>query len=87
MNATVEQKSTLFQIIEANDELQLVELPGWAGLGGVRYLPAAWRSTSVDQLSDQGREEINKINRQMVSMLKLTDSAFSLGNIIPYLNL
>ena len=98
LNATVDHKATLFEITEQSPELQLVELPGWAGLGGVRYafnvdereqqfhilnidryLPAAWRSNLVEQLPDQGKEEINKINRQLVATLKLTDSAFSLG--------
>ncbi len=37
LNATVEHKKTLNKIIEVSGgELQLVELPGWAGLGGVR---------------------------------------------------
>lgn len=80
LNATVEHKSTLSQLVESSAELQLVELPGWAGLGGVRYLPAQWRSNNVDQLPDQGKEEINKINRQLVATLKMTDSAFSLGS-------
>lgn len=80
MNATVDHKKTLNKIIEVSGgELQLVELPGWAGLGGVRYLPAAWRSNNTEQLPDQGKEEINRINRELVAKLKETDSAFSLG--------
>jgi hypothetical protein len=38
----------------------------------------------VEQLPDQGKEEINKINRDLVAKLKLTDSAFSLGIILLY---
>lgn len=38
LNATVLHKSTLVQIVESSEELQLVELPGWAGLGGVRLV-------------------------------------------------
>lgn len=80
LNATVDHKKTLNKIIEVSGgELQLVELPGWAGLGGVRYLPAAWRSNNTEQLPDQGKEEINRINRELVAKLKETDSAFSLG--------
>nr|CAH0105235.1 unnamed protein product [Daphnia galeata] len=80
LNATVQHKKTLNKIIEVSGgELQLVELPGWAGLGGVRYLPAAWRSDNMEQLPDQGKEEINRINRELVAKLKETDSAFSLG--------
>lgn len=44
-----------------------------------RYLPSAWRSGNVEQLPDQGKEEINKINRELVARLKRTDSAFSVG--------
>lgn len=44
-----------------------------------RYLPAAWRSNNVEQLPDQGKEEINKVNRELVARLKQTDSAFSIG--------
>lgn len=79
LNATVEHKSTLAQVVGSSEELQLVELPGWAGLGGVRYLPSAWRSSCVEELPDQGKEEINKINRELVARLKVTDSAFSIG--------
>jgi len=79
LNATVEHKGTLVQVVESSEELQLVELPGWAGLGGVRYLPAAWRSTRVDQLPDQGKHDVNRINRELVARLKVTDSAFSIG--------
>ena len=47
----------------------------------LRYLPAAWRSDNVEQLPDQGKEEINRINKELVAKLKETDSAFSLGKI------
>ena len=39
LNATVSHKATLHTLIDNSEELQLVELPGWAGLGGVRLLP------------------------------------------------
>lgn len=42
-------------------------------------MPAAWRSDNMEQLPDQGKEEINRINRELVAKLKETDSAFSLG--------
>lgn len=42
-------------------------------------MPSAWRSGNVEQLPDQGKEEINKINRELVARLKRTDSAFSVG--------
>lgn len=33
----------------------------------------------MEELPDQGKEEINKINRELVARLKVTDSAFSIG--------
>jgi hypothetical protein len=35
----------------------------------------------MEQLPDQGKEEINRINRELVAKLKETDSAFSLGKL------
>lgn len=46
-------------------------------------MPAAWRSDNMEQLPDQGKEEINRINRELVAKLKETDSAFSLGKNNP----
>jgi len=43
-----------------------------------RYIPEAWLK-KLENLSEQGKNEINSINHQMVNQLKSTDSAFSLG--------
>lgn len=46
----------------------------------VRYLPPGSRSSaSAEQFSEQDKEEINKINKQLVNKLKEVDSAFSIG--------
>lgn len=73
--ATVEHKNTFIRLVAENDSLHLVEMPGWAGLGGVRYAPPTW----IHVMTDQTREELNKLNIQLVETLRSTDAAFSLG--------
>ncbi|EZA54552.1 Pyridoxal-dependent decarboxylase domain-containing protein [Ooceraea biroi] len=73
--ATVEHKDTFVRLVSENDSLHLVEMPGWAGLGGVRYAPPTW----IHVMTDQAREELNKLNTQLVETLRSTDAAFSLG--------
>ncbi|XP_026678970.1 uncharacterized protein LOC113467146 [Diaphorina citri] len=50
-------------------------MPGWAGLGGVRYVPPAWGATDTDQ----AKAELNRLNIQVVRTLRTSDAAFSLG--------
>lgn len=50
-------------------------MPGWAGLGGVRYAPPTW----IHVMTDQAKDELNKLNMQLVETLRSTDAAFSLG--------
>lgn len=50
-------------------------MPGWAGLGGVRYAPPTW----IHVMTDQAKEELNRLNIQLVEALRRTDAAFSLG--------
>jgi len=71
----VEHKDTFVRLVSENDSLHLVEMPGWAGLGGVRYAPPTW----IHVMTDQAREELNKLNTQLVETLRSTDAAFSLG--------
>ncbi|XP_011639939.1 pyridoxal-dependent decarboxylase domain-containing protein 1 [Pogonomyrmex barbatus] len=73
--ATVEHKDTFIRLVSENDSLHLVEMPGWAGLGGVRYAPPTW----IHVMTDQARDELNKLNTQLVETLRSTDAAFSLG--------
>ncbi|KAG8326835.1 Pyridoxal-dependent decarboxylase domain-containing protein 1 [Homalodisca vitripennis] len=76
LSATVSHKETFQQLVTASCRLCLVEMPGWAGLGGVRYIPQGWESLL---LTDQAKEELNRLNIQMVDRLRATDAAFSLG--------
>ncbi|XP_043461282.1 putative pyridoxal-dependent decarboxylase domain-containing protein 2 [Leptopilina heterotoma] len=73
--ATVHHKDTFVKLVTDNDSLHLVEMTGWAGLGGVRYAPPTW----INVMTDQTKEELNKLNTQLVETLKSTDAAFSLG--------
>ncbi|XP_011310758.1 pyridoxal-dependent decarboxylase domain-containing protein 1 [Fopius arisanus] len=75
LNATVEHKDTFMRLVTQNDSLHLVEMPGWAGLGGVRYAPPTW----IQIMTEQTKEELNRLNMQLVEALRSTDAAFSLG--------
>lgn len=73
--ATVSHKETFNKLVEANPALRLVEVPGWAGLGGVRFVPEGWEAI----LTEQTKEELNNLNMSLVESLRATDAAFSLG--------
>ncbi|XP_067005760.2 pyridoxal-dependent decarboxylase domain-containing protein 1 isoform X2 [Anabrus simplex] len=75
LTATVEHKETFQRLVAASPRLRLVDMPGWAGLGGVRYVPEAWEQL----MTDQAKEELNRLNMQLVEQLRNTDAAFSLG--------
>ncbi|XP_076334791.1 putative pyridoxal-dependent decarboxylase domain-containing protein 2 isoform X3 [Tachypleus tridentatus] len=78
LNATVHQKDTFTKLLVHHENLQLVEIANWAGLGGVRFIPGQWVGL-LNELTERGKEEINKINSSLVQKLKNSDSAFSLG--------
>ncbi|XP_066261695.1 pyridoxal-dependent decarboxylase domain-containing protein 1 [Euwallacea similis] len=75
LRATIHHQQTFKKIVESSPVLMLVELPEWAGMGGVRYCPEGWE----DLLNDQIKEELNNLNIALVDALRSTDSAFSLG--------
>lgn len=75
LHATVKHKATLLKLVESNPVLRLVQLPDWAGLGGVRFVPEGWETW----LTDQAKTELNKLNMDLVESLRATDNAFSLG--------
>ncbi|XP_074093920.1 pyridoxal-dependent decarboxylase domain-containing protein 1 isoform X2 [Cotesia typhae] len=75
LNATVEHKENFLRLVKQNNSLRFVDLPGWAGLGGVRYEPPTW----VQIKTDETKAELNRLNNQLVEALRSTDAAFSLG--------
>lgn len=77
LNATVKQRKTFTELVASAANLQLVDIPGWAGLGGVRYIPDLLATN--EPLSEVSKEDINSLNIHLVQQLKASDSAFSLG--------
>ncbi|KAK6623817.1 hypothetical protein RUM44_010673 [Polyplax serrata] len=75
LSATVRLKVFFQQCVASNPSLQLVEMEGWAGLGGVRYIPENVENTGTDQY----KKDLNKLNIEIVNKLRATDAAFSLG--------
>uniref|UniRef100_A0A1I8P2F7 Pyridoxal-dependent decarboxylase domain-containing protein 1 n=1 Tax=Stomoxys calcitrans TaxID=35570 RepID=A0A1I8P2F7_STOCA len=75
LRATIKHKATFMHLVEKSEVLRLVNLPEWAGMGGVRFVPDGWESL----LTDQAKTELNKLNADLVESLKATDNAFSLG--------
>lgn len=75
LRATVKHKIRFMELVNNNEYLRLVELSEWAGMGGVRFVPIGWENF----LTDQAKTELNKLNIDLVESLKLTDSAFSMG--------
>ncbi|KAL3272830.1 hypothetical protein HHI36_014289 [Cryptolaemus montrouzieri] len=75
LKATIQHKETFVHLVEQSPVVRLVELPEWAGLGGVRYEPEGWEQI----LTDQVKNELNNLNIALVEALRSTDSAFSLG--------
>ncbi|XP_050298227.1 pyridoxal-dependent decarboxylase domain-containing protein 1 [Anthonomus grandis grandis] len=75
LRATIHHKETFIKIVDASPVLFLVDLPDWAGMGGVRYCPEGWEQLLTDQIKD----ELNHLNVSLVDALRSTDSAFSEG--------
>ncbi|CAK1547405.1 unnamed protein product [Leptosia nina] len=71
LHATVSLREPFQERVEQHSSLRLIHVPGWAGLGGVRYIPPGWE--------DAPAEEINSLNRKLVHTLRATDGAFSCG--------
>ncbi|XP_034830377.1 pyridoxal-dependent decarboxylase domain-containing protein 1 [Maniola hyperantus] len=72
LHATVALREPFQQRVKEHACLRLVHVPGWAGLGGVRYIPPGWE--------DAPPEELNNLNKQLVETLRATDGAFSCGD-------
>ena len=84
LNATVHHRARFSQLTESGP-LRAVPLANWAGLGAVRYIPAHLLPLMEAGVTDSGKEDINKLNTELLAKLKSTDSAFSLGKDGPQL--
>uniref|UniRef100_A0A182T238 Uncharacterized protein n=1 Tax=Anopheles maculatus TaxID=74869 RepID=A0A182T238_9DIPT len=73
LHSTIRHRARFQQLVAASGVLRLIELHGWAGLGGVYYVPEGWETL----LTDQAKGELNKLNTALVEALQATDSAFS----------
>lgn len=71
-------KTEFQKLVENSECLRLVEIQGWAGLGGVRYQPITFQDA---QLTDHIKQQLNNLNINLVERLRTTDAAFSLGKI------
>ncbi|VVC86592.1 pyridoxal-dependent decarboxylase domain-containing protein 1 [Leptidea sinapis] len=71
LHATVNLREPFQKKLAQHDCLKLVHVPGWAGLGGVRYVPPGWEHAPP--------EELNSLNQKLVDTLRATDGAFSCG--------
>lgn len=76
--ATEHHKVAFRKLLEGHRVLRNVELPEWAGLGGVRYVPEGW-DTQTTMSPEQLQTELNHLNADLVEQLRATDSAFALG--------
>ena len=66
-----------------------MDIAHWAGLGGVRYIPADYIDVETEKVLDMSEEDLrltNQRNMELVATLRNTDSAFSLGEGPPPLN-
>ncbi|XP_052761323.1 pyridoxal-dependent decarboxylase domain-containing protein 1-like isoform X2 [Mya arenaria] len=68
-----------FRLVTAEQEnLRLVEVDNWAGLGAVQYIPSEYLD-DLNNLSVEALQDISNLNIELIHKLKATDNAFSLG--------
>ncbi|KAI8797441.1 pyridoxal-dependent decarboxylase domain-containing protein 2 isoform X1 [Biomphalaria glabrata] len=79
LNATTEQRKKFKSIVANHQNLRLVALDSWAGLGAVSYIPDIYVQKEGD-LTDKEKIEINNLNSELVHKLKAQDTAFSTGH-------
>jgi hypothetical protein len=82
LNATVTQRTKFMELINLEPSVQHVDIAHWAGLGGVRYIPAEYIDSETENMLDMTEDDlrlVNQRNMELVATLRNTDSAFSLG--------
>ena len=62
------------------DQLQAVIIPGWAGVGGIRYIPDGIDYSDEIPTDENTSYRIDSIQAELAKKLHTKDSAFSLGS-------
>jgi hypothetical protein len=62
LNATVNQREKFISLIDREPKLDYVEIPHWAGLGGICYLPPELSKTE----DEQPAKEVQRIKIQKI---------------------
>lgn len=78
LDATVSQRKPFRNIVMECENLTLIEMEGYAGLGALRYIPSPLVD-KLENLPEENKNDINSLNIELVHKLKATDGAFSLG--------
>ncbi|CAK9298898.1 unnamed protein product [Gordionus sp. m RMFG-2023] len=71
----------LAQNLSNYPNLKLVDLPYWAGLGAVHYVPNIWLGGKSQNLPKLMAQALNKLNEELVSQLNMRDSAFAISKM------
>ncbi|XP_067673201.1 putative pyridoxal-dependent decarboxylase domain-containing protein 2 [Haliotis asinina] len=79
LDATCLQRKRFRSIVASHNNLALVDIDNWAGLGAVRFIPEVWINKMGD-LPENGKNEVNNLNSELVHKLKAMDTAFSTGH-------
>ncbi|CAG5129322.1 unnamed protein product, partial [Candidula unifasciata] len=78
LEATTQQRKRFRTIVSSHNNLRLIELNSWAGLGAASYIPEMYVNNQGD-FTDKEKIEINNLNAELVHRLKAQDTAFSTG--------
>ncbi|XP_074647556.1 pyridoxal-dependent decarboxylase domain-containing protein 1-like [Tubulanus polymorphus] len=78
LDATLRERENFHQIVAGHDNVRVVDLPDWAGLGAIQYIPNEW-TPLIDNLPSHGVQEINSLNHDLLTELQSNDNAFCLG--------
>lgn len=80
LDASIKCKAVFESKINAYPNLKSVNIPKWAGIGAVSYVPDYLinkKHLIVD--NEEFKLEVNKLNTELVKTLQAFDGAFSLG--------
>ena len=67
LNATVTQRTKFMELIDLEPSVQHVDIAHWAGLGGVRYIPADYIDSQTEKMLELAEE---RLRQRMAGTLK-----------------